>query len=89
MVKKSPYLILFPDKTAPKSMKIKSLKVKLLKYKMCSFYCKLLFHLKAPCLVLGIGFHSSTFFTIASTACPAAIRVSQFVLLKYINTLKN
>lgn len=45
--------------------------------------------LKVPCLVLGTGFHSGTFFTIASTACPAAIRVSQFVLRKYINTLKN
>lgn len=53
-----------------------------------NFTANYFFNLKAPCLVLGTGFHSGTFFTIASTACPAAIRVSQFVLLKYINTLK-
>ena len=44
---KTPCSILFPNKTAPGSMKIKPLKVELLKHKMYSFYYKLLFPLKS------------------------------------------
>lgn len=40
----------------------------------------------SPSLGLGGGFHSGIFFTIASTAWPAAIRVSQFGLLRYVRT---
>lgn len=39
-------------------------------------------HKCSPSLGFGAGFHSGIFFTMASTAWPAAIRVSQLGLLR-------